>query len=230
MRIILLIFVTHALFFFSAQAQTEIDSLPPDLKYLEDQFYFGITYNFLLDKPTDVSQRNLSYGLQAGFTKDIPLNQDRTFAFGVGLGYGVNSYYSNLKAEETVDGFTYGIPIEDENLRRNKIETHLIEMPVEFRWRNSTASSYKFWRIYVGGKFGYVIGARSKAVFEEYSDSFNNRDVADFRYGLTLNFGFNTFNMHFYYGLNNLFEGAQTSAGEYIDFKPLRVGLIFYIL
>jgi len=75
-----------------------------------------------------------------------------------------------------------------------------------------------------------VAGARSKAVFEDYSDSFYNRDVTDFQYGLTLNFGYNTFNMHFYYSLNNLFDGAKTEAGEAIELRPLRIGLIFYIL
>ncbi len=226
MRITL--FTFFALTFFLGNSQIEQD--PPDTSYLEDQFYFGITYNFILDKPTDVSQQNLSYGLQAGFIEDIPLNEDRTVAFGIGLGYGVYSYYSNLKAGETSNGFSYRIPIEEENLRRNKIETHLIEMPIEFRWRNSTATSYKFWRIYAGAKLGYVVGARSKAVFEEYKDSFYNNDVNDFQYGLTFNFGYNTFNLHIYYALNNLFEGARTDAGEDINFKPLRIGLIFYIL
>lgn len=215
---------------FLGNSQTENDSLPPDTKYLEDQFYLGITYNFILNKPTDVSQRNLSYGLQAGLIKDIPLNQNRTVALGIGLGYGVYSYYTNLKAEEEADGFSYRIPIEDENLKRNKIETHLIEVPFEFRWRNSTATSYKFWRVYAGAKLGYVVGARSKAVFEDYSDSFYNRDVTDFQYGLTLNLGYNTFNMHVYYALNGLFDGAKTNAGENIDFTALRIGLIFYIL
>lgn len=228
MRIALSIFFT--LTFFLGFSQIEHDSLSPDNRYLEDQFYIGITYNFILDKPEEVSQRNLSYGLQVGFIKDIPLNQDRTVAFGIGLGYGVHSYYSNLKAEEVANGFTYRIPVEEENLKRNKVETHLIEMPIEIRWRNSSATSYKFWRIYAGARLGYVVGARSKAIFEDYGDSFYNRDVSDFQYGLTFNFGFNTFNLHVYYALNNLFEGAQTDAGEDINFKPLRVGLIFYIL
>lgn len=226
-RILLPIFV---LSIFWANAQTIQDTIAEDPRYLEDQFYLGITYNFLLNKPTDVSQRNLSYGLQAGFIKDIPLNKERTVSFGIGLGYGAYSYYSNLKAGETSNGFSYRIPIEEENLKRNKIETHLIEMPIEFRWRNSTASSYKFWRLYAGAKLGYVAGARSKAVFEDYKDSFYNRDVSDFQYGLTLNFGYNTFNLHIYYALNDLFEGARTDVGEDINFKPLRIGLIFYIL
>jgi len=228
MRIALL--TIFSCFFFLGNAQTEQDSLPSDPKYLEDQFYLGITYNFISDKPVSVSQRNLSYGLQAGFVKDLPLNQDRTMAMGIGLGWGVYSYYSNLKAEETLGGFTYRIPLEEEDLKRNKIETHMLELPFQFRWRNSTATSYKFWRIYAGAKLGYVVGARSKAVFEDYSDSFYNRDVSDFQYGLTLDFGYNTFNLHIYYALNDLFDTTEMIAGEAIQFRPLRVGLIFYIL
>lgn len=222
--------ICFALPCFWVNAQTAQDSLPEDPRYFEDQFYLGITYNLLLNKPSGVNQPNLSYGLQAGFIKDIPLNQERTFAIGLGLGYGVYSYYSNLQAEEAGEGFTYRIPEAEENLKRNKIETHLIEIPIEFRWRNSTASNYKFWRLYAGAKLGYVAGARSKAVFETYTNSFYNRDVGDFQYGLTFNFGYNTFNMHIYYALNDLFEGASTITGEDIKLKPLRVGLIFYIL
>ncbi|MBM1105934.1 PorT family protein [Aurantibacter crassamenti] len=226
----ILLFTLSTLLWFSVAAQTEQDSLSPDTHYLEDQFYLGITYNFILNKPENVSQRNLSYGLQAGFIKDIPINQDRTFGFGVGLGYGIYSYYTNLMADETANGFSYSIPINVEELNRNKIETHLIEMPIEFRWRTSTVTSYKFYRIYAGAKLGYVIGARSKAVFNDYKDSFNNTDVNKFQYGLAFNVGYSTFNLHVYYALNGIFEGAQTDLGESIEFKPLRIGFTFYIL
>ena len=227
-RILLILFVFT---FFLGKAQTAQDSLSTDSRYLEDQFYLGITYNLLLNKPTDVSQRNLSYGLQAGFIKDIPLNKPRTVAFGVGLGYGGYSYYSNLQAMEIDDDISYRVLVDTDGvLKRNKIETHMIEMPFELRWRSSTASSYKFWRVYTGARLGYVVGARSKAVFETYKDSFSNPDVSDFQYGLTFNLGYNTFNMHIYYALNNLFDGAATETGEDINLKPLRVGLIFYIL
>lgn len=228
MRITLFIVLLLPVFWSNAQAPQ--DSIPEDTRYFEDQFYMGITYNFLLNKPTDVSQRNLSYGFLAGFIKDIPINEERTVAFGIGLGYGAYSYYSNLQVMERADDFLYSVLDGNSDIKRNKIETHMIEMPIEFRWRNSTASVYKFWRIYAGAKLSYVAGARSKVVFESNKDSFYNRDVSDFQYGLTFNFGFNTFNLHFYYALNNLFENARTEAGEDIDFKPLRVGLIFYIL
>jgi hypothetical protein len=46
-----------------------------------------------------------------------------------------------------------------------------------------------------------------------------------------LNFGYNTWNIHTYYGLSPLLEETtQLQNGEKIDTKVLRIGLIFYIL
>lgn len=213
------------------KAQVDQDSIAPDLHYLEDQFYMGITYNFLLQQPDDVNQQSLSYGLQLGFIKDIPINGDRTTALGLGLGYGVYSYYSNLIASESGDSFVYSIDT-DTDFVRNKVETHMLEVPIEFRWRNSTASEYKFWRIYTGIKLGYLIGARSKLIsdMEPKRISFYNTDVNKFQYGITFNVGYNTFNIHAYYALNTLFNDTAMVNGGGIDMKPLRLGLIFYIL
>ncbi len=202
-----------------------------DLKYLEDQFYMGLTYNFLLDRPAPVKQQNLSYGLQMGFIKDLPINRQRTLALGIGVGYGVNSYYSNLLVTKQENSFEYSIVPEDLGVKRNKLETHLLEMPIEFRWRNSNPTEYKFWRIYTGLKLGYVMGSRSKTVSNLGKGSFTNTDIERFRYGLMVNFGYNTFNIHIYYALNNLFkEGLTLDTGEDLTFTPLRIGLIFYIL
>ena len=84
--------------------------------------------------------------------------------------------------------------------------------------------------LYPGVKLGYVVGGRSKIIGENDKKSFYNTDIRQFHYGLTFNFGYNTFNIHIYYALNYLFDGAATETGEDINLKPLRVGLIFYIL
>lgn len=214
-----------------AQNESESNSVNP--RYLEDQFYLGITYNFLLNQPEGVNQQNLSYGLQGGFIKDIPLNSDSTIGMGVGLGLGLNTYYTNIRASEGVSGINYTI-IDEGDARRSKIETHSIEVPLEFRWRNSTETEYKFWRVYSGVKFSYVYDARSKFVpsedSEELETSFSNPDIKNLQVGLTLNFGYNSFNAHVYYSLTNLFDDNVVLGQENIEMKPLRIGLIFYIL
>jgi len=198
--------------------------------YREDQFYMGVTYNILLDMPDGVSQNGLSYGLQGGVIRDFPLNRACTFALGVGLGYAFNSYYTNLRALKEGENIRYEI-LSGSDYNRNKLETHIIELPLEFRWRNSTRTEHKFWRIYGGFKLGYIVGTRSKFVTDEFKDSFFNPDSENFRYGLMLNVGYNTFNLHLYYGLNNLFEdGITIEDGQSLNMIPLHLGLIFYIL
>ncbi|GGW30011.1 hypothetical protein GCM10007383_14070 [Arenibacter certesii] len=200
-------------------------------KYLEDQFYVGVTYNFLRDLPVDVEQRNLSYGLQGGFIKDIPVNWDRTLGFGLGLGYAINSYYSNVRAHKLDSGIAYELLDGNTSYKRNKIETHVIEMPLQLRWRNSTPEEYKFWRIYTGMKLGYVVGNRSKFVGNSGKIGFKNPDIRNFQYGLTLNVGYNTFNIHAYYALTSLFkQGVSLPSGTPLDLQPLQIGLVFYIL
>jgi len=225
-------FISAGILFFLASmlfAQTDSESLLVDEKYLEDQFYVGLTYNFLIAKPDGIGQQSLSYGLRAGMIKDIPLNQNRTVALGFGLGYGVYSYYSKLQATRIDDVINYSA-VDADNFKRNKLETHMLELPIEFRWRRSSPSEYKFWRIYTGINLGYVLNARSKLVTEDFTTRFTNSDVTSFQYGLTLNIGWNTFNLHAYYALNKLFKDEAQFNGSSIETKPLRIGFIFYIL
>lgn len=228
-RIFLLLFVTG---YYLSFAQTVTDTSQVNQRYFEDQFYAGITYNFILDLPDQASQRNISYGLQAGFIKDIPLNEDRTFGFGLGMGLALYTYYTNIRSEENGDDFTYKIVTDEDepDFKRSKLETHLLEVPMEFRWRNSDTSTYSFWRIYAGVKFGYAFNARSKFVLTNTKESFRNTDVRSLQYGLTLNFGYHNFNIHAYYSLANIFNDDVFLSDNVIEFTPLRVGLIFYIL
>ena len=215
----------------SGNAQEDSLLMEPDYKYLEDQFYLGTTFNILFEEPQGVTQRSLSYGLFGGIIKDIPVNADRNIGFGLGLGYAINSYYTNLLATETVDGIEYSIIGSDVSFKRSKIETHTVEVPIEFRWRTSNAISHKFWRIYTGVKLGYVFSGRSKFVSDTQRTSFSNGDLNKFQYGLIFSFGYNTFNFHAYYALHELFKsGTTTVDGDSLGMVPLHIGLIFYIL
>ena len=219
------------LVYISLSAQEDVSLPAPDDKYLEDQFYLGVTYNILLERPEGVSMRSLSYGLFGGFIKDLPVNAARNVGFGIGLGYGINSYYTNLLATQTPDGIEYSIIGRETSFRRSKIETHAIELPVELRWRTSDAYSHKFWRIYTGIKFSYIFSARSKFVSDTERIKFSNNDVREFQYGLMLSIGYNTFNIHLYYALQDLFQaGVTTVDGDRLGFIPFHIGIIFYIL
>lgn len=227
-------------FFCSVSAFSQEEEIPEDttavkgedvdLKYKEDQMYIGATYNILLNRPEDVKQNNLSRGIQFGIIKDMPLNKRRNIALGIGLGYAYNVHFHNLQFRQDEEGVSYGVIPDSVDYRRNKIDTHLIEMPIEFRWRTSTAGTYKFWRIYTGIKLGYVFANRYKFIADEKT-KFTDDDISRFQAGLHLSVGYNTWNFYAYYGLGKLFEdGTVTDTGESLEMNSLKIGIIFYAL
>lgn len=162
----------------------------------------------------------------------MPINKARNKAFGVGIGYSTNSYIQNMLISKADNGgFEYSILDDRGTYNKNKFSTHLIELPVEYRWRTSTPSEYEFWRIYIGFKLGYIIKHSIKYEgdlgMSKYS---NNDDFNNFQYGLTLSFGYNTWNIHINYGLNSIFSNAAQINGKSIEMTDLKIGLIFFML
>jgi len=205
----------------------EVDSL-----YKEDHFYASITYNLLGNKPNGISQSGFSLGFHLGFIKDMPINKKRNFAIGIGLGYSANSFNQDLFINKTnTNAFEYSILEDSQTYTKNKFSTHLIEIPLEFRWRTSTPTEYDFWRIYTGFKFGYAIANASKYEGDlgliKYT---TNNDFNKFQYGLTLSAGYNTWNIHIYYALNSIFSKEAQLNGENLDINAVKIGLMFYIL
>ena len=213
-------------FFLTVTIQSQTDSTFVDSKYLEDQFYFVLNYNLLVSKPSDFNQNGISGGFTVGYIRDFPLNERRNIGIGVGLGYAYNAYNQNLKISE---GGVYEI-VHNNDFNSNRLTTYAIELPVEFRWRTSTATTYSFWRIYTGVKFGYVFLNKSK-----YSDDLetikvkNIEGFQNFQYGLTFAAGYSSFNLSLYYSLNTLFKDVQVD-GNPINLKQFNIGLMFYIL
>lgn len=205
------------------------DSL--DYNYKEDQYYFGVTYNTLTNMPNGMSQNGFSSGFHIGLIKDMPINERRNIAIGMGLGYSTNSINHNLLISKTQDNsYTYEL-LNDSEFTKNKFVQHLIEVPLEFRWRTSTASSYKFWRIYTGIKFGYVFASNTK--FKNASGQIKNNNIKDFnklQYGLTLAIGYDSWNAYMQYTLNSIFNSKAQLNSDNLDVKMLKIGIMLYIL
>lgn len=200
--------------------------------YREDQFYASVTYNLLNSKPDGLAQSGFSTGFHIGFIRDMPINEDRDFAIGLGIGFSSNSYNQNLSIIEENKEIIFSILNEDEiNVSKNKFSTYLVEVPLEIRWRTSTASDYNFWRIYTGFKLGYMVYNSTKLKSSAGDVQLSNIDSFNkFQYGLTLSAGYGTWNFHAYYGLNSIFNDDSKLNNETIDMNVIRLGLIFYIL
>lgn len=202
-----------------------------DTNYREDQYYVSLTYNLLTSKPESFSQNGFSPGIHIGVIRDLPINERRNLALGLGLGYSGNVLNENLTITKASNGtFNYEV-LDSENFTTNNIIYHALEVPFEFRWRTSTAKDYAFWRIYSGFKVSYVFAARSRLQADSGEVKVNILDAMNlWQYGLTLGIGNDKINGYLYYGLNTLFNNSQLLNGDPLDIRVLKIGLILYIL
>lgn len=203
-----------------------------DNRYREDQFYISATFNVLSNLPPDVSQSGFSGGLHAGFIRDFPINNRRNWALGLGLGYSINVYNHNLLAIPNSSGnITYEVPT-DLIIDTNRFSTQLLEVPLQIRWRTSTATSYKFWRIYTGIRAGYVTRFKTNFVADS-GDQFkftNPEGINRWRMGATISVGWNTWNFHVYYSLIDFFKRGVLSDQDRQNMSAIKLGLEFFIL
>ena len=220
------------LFFIQVIQSQSFVSKSADSLYKEDQFYFGVTYNLLTKGTVKLSQTGFSSGFHLGFIKDMPINKSRDIAFALGLGYTINSFNQNLLISKNDLGeVSYSLLGDSDTYTQNRFSNHAIELPFEFRWRTSNTTEYNFWRIYSGFKLSYNIMNTVKHKGDDLGD-FKFRDIEDFnnlQYGFTLTAGYNTWNIHLYYGLNTVFSESKIN-DEVIDTRVIKIGLMFYIL
>ena len=212
-------------FFTSFSQKNDVDN-----KYLEDQIYLGLYYSTLTSSPENFNQNKFSSTLNFGFIRDFPFNEQRNFGVGVGVGLSLSSSNSNLKLSD-LNSSVSGEIVNGEDFTKNKWNTTKIEFPFEVRWRTSTPTSYKFWRVYFGVKTSYLL--KSKYKYESLSSDYTleNLPFRKTQSGITVNAGNNTWNLGLYMGLNPIFnkEFGQNNP-NLKDLKEFKLGLVFYIL
>lgn len=218
-----------------AQDTNKYDNAIPnvvDSLYREDQFYIGLTFNLVVNQPEAYSQNGFSGGLHFGFIRDMPINKRRNLAIGIGLGHSLNTYNSNLFIGEETSGETiFRVLDSGDDVDRNRFNTNLIEMPIQFRWRTSSPTIYSFWRIYGGLKLSYIY--HYKAVFKNNNNKVTQTDIPELnrmRYAAILTLGNGSFNAFFQYDLNTLFNEKAMINLDRINLQPLKFGIEFYIL
>lgn len=222
--------------FFKGYSQEEVFSIDTlhvkiDSLYREDQFYAGLNYNSLLEKPSGVSQEKISFGFSVGFLRDMPINKNRTFAMATGIGFSFNNYLQNMSIMGTSHNPVYGVIPSNVNYDKNRFEQLRVEVPLEFRWRDSTPQEFQFFRIYGGFKLSYLL--LDKSVYEDEIQKVvikNNKDFEDFLYGVYLSVGYSAFNLQVHYALNSFFKSSAQIDSNQITMNALSIGVVFYIL
>jgi hypothetical protein len=222
-KIIALFFIFTSLSIFGQK-----DSLQPGDKYLEDQLYFGVTYNQLFSQPNTVVGSGFSYGISTGYIRDISLVKSGRMALGIGIGYAFDSMNHGFKISNQNNSTV--IEVDTNNSSSNPFKIHSLEFPIEIRWRTSNANKYKFWRVYSGLKISYNLKNTFEYADNGIVDAFSNIErLNKVQYGLTLSAGYSTFNFTMYYGLTPIFKDVNIGTNG-INTKVIKLGLLFYIL
>ena len=217
-RILILIFLYFSSLGFS---QEEFQ------KYREDQIYFSVYYNSLGNELDNFKENKFSSSFNIGFIRDIPISKSGKFALGLGVGYGTNSFNNNMKLSSN-DQSLYELISNRDAPTINTFNFSEIQFPLEIRWRNSSPSNYKFWRIYAGLKYSKVIQSSFKHDSSQENYKLRNLPINLDQIGLTLNIGYNTWNIGLYKSLRPFFNKKIESLPQGLE--QFKVGLIFYIL
>ena len=201
-----------------ALAQSAADSA-----YREDQIYAAIGYPLLLNAPEGITQNKLSHSFSLGYIRDMPINANRNIAIGIGLGINYNVLFTNLQFnnDRTTNVVSSDI--------MNQWKSTEIEIPFEFRWRNSTPTNYRFWRMY-GGLVGHYTLLANQHTKRGLIESKRLLAVSPFRLSFRLNIGNNTWNLTYAYPIDSFFDFGKNPEDKTLSqIKTAKLGLIFYI-
>jgi hypothetical protein len=193
--------------------------------YREDQVILGISYPFFTNAAPEITQNRFSHSLQAGFVRDMPINQRRNLACGLGLGVSYNVVYNNLRLTDDSQSFAF-----ISNPDTNQWTWTELTLPLEFRWRTSAADVYKFWRIYGGITAIYTLHAQQNYQQSGFKPRFSSLPFEQFRFAFHLSVGNNTWNIYYLHSINSLLESSQTAENVTLnDLGYAKIGLNFYL-
>src|SRR5699024_722701 len=207
---VVLFFILFTWLPYNAFSQLDTIDSSIDNKYREDQFYAGFSYSMLSKLPDDTRLRGLSGSIQLGFLRDFPLNKRRNVALAAGVGLNFNRYGQNLFIGNNNNSkLIYRILGKEGPVKysTNRLGTYIIELPVQLRWRTSTAEKYQFWRVYAGLTAGYIYWSQSK--FKQDGNKVivtNISDLQRLRWSASLSFGYNKINLFDKYVIYKLFN------------------------
>ncbi len=216
-----------------AGAQSDTTGRTDFSHYLEDQVFFNLSYINIRHLYPGVSQQGFSHAVSFGFIRDIPVNLRRNLGFGLGFGYERDVYYQNLRIgkDEQTGRIIYEVLTPGDYINNAFVVKKLI-MPVEFRYRNSTAERFRFFRIYTGFLLGYTVGAESHYETEKLAVQYIKLTAIPSRwqYGVYVYAGYGELNGYVYYGLNDLWSQKVAVNGQHAPMYDLKFGVMLSFL
>jgi hypothetical protein len=234
MRKIITVFLVLSALNLSAQ-DIVLDSLSASIAtvedgdyYREDQIYLNLSSIQAFDVEDNLRQIGLSYSYAFGYIRDIPLNKRGSWALGFGVGYNRNRV--KLTYDKASPFNELNSDISSDYLFETKVVLNTLQFPVELRFRNSTATKYRFWRVYAGVTFNLLLRDKVEVSRNLITENYSNTGLfRDLEWGPHMTLGYGIWNFYIYYSVNNLFTNEAQSSYSGFETKYLKLGLEFYI-
>ncbi|WP_462281393.1 outer membrane beta-barrel protein [Salinivirga cyanobacteriivorans] len=197
----------------------------------KDQLVIELLSNQWLDAPDDVKlhPRSLAFNLQLMYNL---VGKNSNVALAAGLGLLTENYQIDALPKLSENKLSFAPLDDDLNYTSNKIRFTTVELPVEIRIRSNKNSRNKTWKLYLGGKAGYMFQSMHKYSGDDpvkpnqklKQKTFNLPHTEQFTYGLTARLGYDAIMVTAYYGLTNHFKKDKAPA-----LYPFMVGLTLFV-
>jgi hypothetical protein len=215
-KILIIVFVLTAFNTFSQELSEET----------KRKFSFGVDIftDIWQDLPESIDPATINQGVNITGSYNYILNNGNfSLSPGIGLSY---HNLNNKSLTMTVDDSTVFYKVPDSiNFRRTKFTLGYFDIPLELRYKSKSDVRFAF-----GFKFGILMTSFTKYKGDDFSPNDINKlviykktripNVARFRYGLSLRFGYKWLNVWGYYQLSDVFE-----KGKGPEMYPVSVGI-----
>lgn len=182
-----------------------------------------IYQDFWMNWPKGMNVRAINQGAGGFVMYNVPIGKSPlTFSIGAGLGF--HNLYSNTTINDIhADTITFTPIVDSIDYRKSKLGLTYLDFPLELR-----LVTHEKIRFAVGVKLGYLLDAKTKYKgndAEGFESTIKYRKVEHvdkFRFGPTVRFGYDWFQIMGYFSVTQVFE-----KGLGPEVYPISVGITF---
>jgi len=182
-----------------------------------DRLLFDFYSPQWVNGPKDLNT-NPTFSFAVSWGKDVPFKKSN-FSWFYALGYDFNNiqHNANLKSLPIGSVREVGMRLLNTPYSLNKLSTHYLEIPIEFRYRTQTKNPF---RVYLGTKTGYMVKSHYE-IDEGKGETYERKGLDELerlKYGVTLRVGYGLVNFYAYYGLNGLMTPDKQKGVNQLSF------------
>ncbi|GAB4376075.1 MAG: hypothetical protein Kow0075_02890 [Salibacteraceae bacterium] len=197
----------------------------PDKVKRSDVLLIGFNSDRLLGLKKPVKQKWYGRGMDVSLMFDHPLVDGGRFSIAGGIGFATHNYYTNAFAVkiDSINKSTF-VPEPDSSIRdKGKISVNYFDIPFELRYRSKPNTKGYSWKLFLGGRVGYLLDAHEKYFNAEGRKfkSYYYPHVSLFRYGVSARVGYGSVMLSAFYSISPFFE-APFALNRY---NTLTIGL-----